>query len=309
MITIIFKTALKKFKKHLLVERSYSALTVKEYQSDLKLFYTYLLEEHDFEENFHVEQLSKYDVADFLSDLILEKDNSPSTRNRKLYSLRSFFKFLIKYEFIKSDPTGTLEASKTRTRAEPIYLRTEQARRYITAIKTSEKINKIRDLAIVKLFLYAGLRISELVNLDLEDVDYVDKSIKFFGKGDKERYLPLHVDVIKAIIEYLPERNKITPRNDDATKALFLSRHGNRICARTVQLFIKEYARKAGLKNAEKITPHKLRHTFATILYRETKDIKILQELLGHADISTTQIYTHTDNERKKEAIDDFPEL
>ncbi|MFW6410289.1 MAG: tyrosine-type recombinase/integrase, partial [Halanaerobiales bacterium] len=243
------------------------------------------------------------------SDLILESNNSPATRNRKLYSLRSFFKYLIKYELIENNPAAAIEASKTRTRAEPIYLKIEQARRYITAIKNSSKVNKKRDLAIVKLFIHAGLRISELVNLDLEDVDYADKSIKFFGKGDKERYLPLHEDVVKAIIEYLPERNKISPKSEDARKALFLSRRGNRIAPRTVQLFVKEYAKQAGLKNAVDITPHKLRHTFATILYKETKDIKILQDLLGHADISTTQIYTHTDTEQKKDAINNFPEL
>src|SRR6056297_1157154 len=153
------------------------------------------------------------------------------------------------------------------------------------------------------------MRIYELVNLDLEDIDFKDKSIKFYGKGNKERYVPLHDDIILAVKQYIPERNSINPANEDAKKALFLSRRGNRISVRSIQLFVKKYAKLAGVKNAEKITPHKLRHTFASLLYLKTKDLKVLQDLLGHTDISTTQIYTHTDTEQRKDAISQFPDL
>jgi integrase/recombinase XerC len=167
----------------------------------------------------------------------------------------------------------------------------------------------IRDMAIIKVFLYCGLRISELVNLDLEDINYQDQSIKFFGKGNKERYVPLHTEALDSVQRYLPARNKITPKNDDAQKALFLSNQGNRINVRTIQKMVKKYAKKAGFKNFSKITPHKLRHTFASMLYRQTKDLRILQELLGHSNISTTQIYTHTDKEQRKNAVDQLPNI
>ncbi len=308
---IYFKQAVKSYKKYLKVDRSFSDLTIKEYENDLNQFYTYLMNKKDNHQKdfLLVSEIDKYEVSEFLSDMVLENDNSPVTRNRKLYSLRSFFKYLIKYEFIESDPSQTIEASKTKTRTEPVYLKLKEAQKYIAAIKKHNGINLKRDLAVVKLFLYAGLRISELVNLNQEDIDYEDKSIKFYGKGNKERYIPLHDDVLKAIQDYLPERNEIEPADEDAEKALFLSRHGNRISPRSIQVFVKKYAKKAKLKQSREITPHKLRHTFASILYHKTKDLRIIQDLLGHEDISTTQIYTHTDTEQRKNAIEDFPGL
>jgi len=306
---LTYKKAVDSFKKYLKVDRAYSPLTIKEYEQDLKLLYRYLTNEFDFEENFKISEISKYEISEFLSDIVLSYDNSAVTRNRKLYSIRSFFKFLQKREYIEKNPTMTIESSKTRTTAEPIYMKIKEAKRYIETIKEADLLNKTRDLAIVKLFLYAGLRVSELVELDLDDINYEDKSIKFYGKGNKERYVPLHKDTIEAIKDYLPERNTIKPNNKDAEKALFLSTRGNRISARSIQLFVKKYAKKAGIKNASKITPHKLRHTFATILYHNTKDIKVLQDLLGHSNISTTQIYTHTDQKQKKEAIEELPDF
>ena len=304
---ILFLDAVDKFKKYLTVERGYSELTIKEYESDLMLFYKYLREDLNRKEQFSPNDISKYEVSEFLSDLVINYDDSPVTRNRKLYSLRSFYKYLLKYEYVDSDPTQTIEASKTKIRAEPIYLKLDESKQYIKTINNHDSINKKRNLAIVKIFLYAGLRISELINLNYNDVNFEDKSIKFYGKGNKERYVPLHRDVIKAIKHYIPERDEIEPKTKDAEKALFLSRHGKRISARSIQIFVKKYAKLSGIKNASKITPHKLRHTFASILYQKTKDLRVVQDLLGHADISTTQIYTHTDTEQKKEAIEEFP--
>ncbi|ACL69861.1 tyrosine-type recombinase/integrase [Halothermothrix orenii] len=304
-----YLNAVKSFKKYLATERGYSPLTVKEYERDLNLFYIYLTNEMGFKNDFSLDKINKYHIAEFLGDTILVHDNAPTTRNRKLYSIRSFFKFLVKYEYIKVNPAATIEASKTEVRAEPIYMKLNDAQKYIETIKKHGGVNLKRDLAIVKLFLYAGLRVSELVGLDLDDIDFKDQSIKFYGKGKKERYVPLHPDVIMSIKNYFPERNEIQPKNEDAIKALFLSRHGKRISVRTIQMMVKKYAKLAGVKNADKITPHKLRHTFASLLYHKTKDLKILQDLLGHADISTTQIYTHTDVKQRKKAIKELPDF
>lgn len=301
--------AVERFKKYLAVEKGYSPLTIKEYGNDLKLLYNYLREKYELKENFKVSEIGKFEIAEFLGDIILVSDNSPATRNRKLYSIRSFFKYLHKNEVIETNPTTTIDASKIRIKAEPIYMKLQDARKYITAINEYDSINKLRDLAIVKIFLYAGLRVSELVNLNINDIDFDNKSIKFLGKGNKERNIPLHDDVINSINDYLAVRGEIKIKNPDDFEALFLSRHGKRISVRSIQLMIKKYAKLAGIKNAKKITPHKLRHTFASLLYHQTKDIKILQELLGHANISTTQIYTHTDIEQKQEAISELPEL
>ncbi len=305
--SITYSKAMEKFQHHLLVERGYSKLTVKEYLNDLKLFKEYLQEKENYPNDFSVERVEKYEIVDFLGNIIIIKENTPATRNRKLYSLRSFFKYLVQEKILSNNPAETVEASKTENRSEPIYLKTNDARKYIRTIRNSDSRNNIRDLAIVKLFLYAGLRISELVNLDMENLDFDDEALKFYGKGNKERVIPLHNDVIEAILDYLPLRDQVDIKKEEDKNALFLSSQGKRISPRTIQLFVKKYAREAGLRQASKITPHKLRHTFATSLYHQTKDIKVLQDLLGHADISTTQIYTHTDLEEKQQAIDELP--
>ncbi|HHU92988.1 MAG TPA: tyrosine recombinase XerC [Halanaerobiaceae bacterium] len=306
---MLYTQALNRFIKYLAVEKGYSPLTIKEYTNDLQLFHRYLLENCRYPEDFEVKQISRYDITDFLADSILVDENSPVTRNRKLYSIRSFFKYLQKNEIIKENPALLIEASKTEIRSEPIYMKLDEARRYIDAIIKEKGINRTRDLAIVKLFLYTGLRVSELVNLNLDDIDFSNKSIKFFGKGNKERTVPLHDDIIESINNYLEERQEIKIKNKGDQKALFISRHGRRINVRTVQLMVKKYAKLAGIKNASKITPHKLRHTFASLLYYQTKDLKILQDLLGHSNIATTQIYTHTDIEEKIQAINKMPDL
>ncbi len=307
--SITYAKAMQEFQRYLLVERGYSKLTVKEYLNDLEIFKNYLQEKEGYPEKFPVKRIEKYEIVDFLGDIIIIQENSPATRNRKLYSLRSFFKFLVREKKLNNNPAETVQASKTETRAEPIYMKTNEARKYIRTIENSDSRNKIRDLAIAKLFLYAGLRISELVNLNLENLDFDDEALKFYGKGNKERFIPLHNDVMEAILDYLPIRDEIEVKEEKDEEALFLSSHGRRISPRTVQIFVKKYAKEAGLRQASKITPHKLRHTFATSLYHQTKDIKVLQDLLGHENISTTQIYTHTDTEQKKQAIDELPEM
>jgi integrase/recombinase XerC len=305
-----YQTAVQSFLKYLVAERGYSKLTIEEYERDLDLFFRYLQENFDYEaDEIYIDSFSKYELTEFLGDIILVKDNSAATRNRKLYSLRSFFNYLVKQELIKSNPTIHIEATKSNLRAEPIYLRLDDAKHFIETISNSKSSTAVRDLAIVKTFMHCGLRVSELVNLNIGDIDYKDRSIKFYGKGSKERYVPLHPDVIQSIEDYLGYRKTITPNNKDAKKALFLSNRGNRIHVRTVQKMVKKYAKKTGVRNASEITPHKLRHTFASLLYQKTKDLRVLQDLLGHSNISTTQIYTHTDKEQRKQVINEMPEL
>ena len=308
MQNITYQQAVKSFLKYLIAERGYSELTAKEYKYDLNQFSDYLANEFDYDtENLKITEIGQFELSEFLSDVILINNNAPATRNRKLYSIRSFFKFLKKRDLISENPTEVIEATKSNLNSEPIYLSFEEIKDYLAAIKNYDSKLTVRDLAINKLFLYCGLRISELVNLNLDDINYKDSSIKFFGKGKKERYVPLHNEVIPILKDYLSFREGIKAKNDDAKKALFLSNRGKRINPRTIQIMVKKYAKLAGIKEAEKITPHKLRHTFATMLYRKTKDLKILQTLLGHNNISTTQIYTHTDKEERKDAIDQMP--
>ena len=310
MQTLKYQDAVTSFTKYLIAERGYSKLTAQEYKYDLNLFATYLADEFDLEvEKITVDEINQFHLSSFLNDLVLIQDNSPSTRNRKLYSLRSFFKYLMKKNILNDDPSSLIDATKTGTKSEPVYLRKKEINSFLNAIQNYDSKNQSRDLAITKVFLYCGLRISELVSLDLADINYEDNSIKFYGKGNKERYVPLHQEALAAINNYLPDRNQIETNDKDAEQALFLSNRGNRISQRTIQIMVKKYAKKAGIKNPDRITPHKLRHSFATMVYKKTKDLRIIQELLGHSDISTTQIYTHTDKEQRKDAVNQLPEF
>jgi len=306
---LTFLAAVNKFKKYLDVERGYSELTIKQYENDLLQLHRYLREELDFADEFSPTSVDRLDISEFLADAVIVNDNKAITRNRKLFAVRSFYKYLLHYGIVDKNPAEAIDSSKTDNRLEPVYLKLQEAQEFINAVKQHGGINELRDLAITKLFLYAGLRISELVNLDFDNLDFEDGSIKFYGKGSKERYVPLHEDVVISLRKYLKERSSIKIKDRDARQALFLSRHGRRISPRTIQLFVKKYAKRAGLNRADKITPHKLRHTFASMLYRQTKDIKVLQDLLGHEDISTTQIYTHVDTEEKKNAINEMPDF
>ncbi len=306
-----FDRALEFYVKYLQTELGYSLLTVKEYKSDLTLFSRYLRQKKNLKETqpLSVSNIDKFDLGDFLADLILERNNDPRTRNRKLFALRSFFQFLVRQEVITDDPTRAYRSSKTRTSIEPIYLRLPQARTFMDTISRSGLKTAIRDLAIMKLFLYCGLRLSELVSLNLKDLRLdEDPSIRVLGKGNKERNVPLHGEVASTLKEYLPWRNELNPTGKDA-QALFLSLRKRRINPRTIQIMVKKYAKKAGLENSSDITPHKLRHTFASLLYKETKDLRVLQELLGHTSVSTTQIYTHTDPEQRRKTVDKMPRL
>lgn len=281
------------YKEYLIAEKGYSKNTVIEYDNDIIRFFNYI----DIND---IKKVKNIHVSKFLNHLITDEGISPSTRNRKLFSIRSFFKYLVKYDYIKDNPTNGIDCAKTTKNKEPIYLKARQIKSLLLQIEKDNSCNSIRNMAITKLFLYTGLRLSELVSLNIDDIDLDNKQIKITGKGNKERIIPLHEEVIKSIKIYLNNRN-------DNINALFISTRDNRISKRQVQRMIKKYIMKTRIKNKEKITPHKLRHTFATMIYKQNKDLKVLQDLLGHESISTTEIYMHTDKQDKKKNINSIP--
>lgn len=300
-----FLRAQKNFLNYLLAEKNYSLLTIDEYGIDLTLFYRYLRENYQYPNDFPVDMISKYEAANFLADIILKKKNQATTRNRRLYSLRSFFNYLEEEEIIEQNPTKNLHASKEPLR-EPIYLRPSEIKSFLLAVERSSRY-KVRDTCIIKILLYCGLRVSELTSLNVESIHLEDESLSFISKGDKERHLPLHKDLVPVLTSWLLRRNTFKKEETSANGALFLSNRGLRMTPRNIQYMIKKYAKEAGIKNAQKITPHKLRHTFATIIYQKTGDIRLVQDLLGHSSISTTQIYSHTDLKQREMAIGEIP--
>lgn len=285
--------------------------TIDGYKTDLRLFlkYTKKIKKNikndiddvyigDIDEDF-IKSIRLSDLYSFINYVTLKRDNSAYARARKTASIKSFFNYLeTKVKIIKENPARELESPKIEKR-HPVYLTLEQSRQLLSIV---DGRNKERDYAILVLFLNCGLRLSELVSIDINKIK--GDTLTVVGKGNKERTVYLNSACIKAIESYLLVRPKDGVKDKDA---LFLSERKQRISKLTVEVLVKKFIKKAGLFD-DKYTPHKLRHTAATLMYKYGHvDIRALQQILGHESVSTTQIYTHIDDEKLREAIKSNP--
>lgn len=293
--------------------------TIKEYNYDLATFLKYiklhfgLTNETDFSKIIIndmkidiIKRITLDDIHSFISYLATELRSKPATRARKVSSIRVFFKYLsAKAKLLEINPAQNLETPKLDKRM-PKYLTLDDSKKLLNAAGNEDNRNNIRDYAIITLFLNCGMRLSELVNINIKDIRFDDCKMTVIGKGNKERTIYLNKACMRAIHEYLQIRPKEGVKSD-SKDALFLSERRERISNRTVQHIIKNELRKAGL-DTNKYSVHKLRHTAATLMYQYGNvDIRALQELLGHASISTTEIYTHVENERVRNAVESNP--
>lgn len=300
-----------------------SPKTIHEYYLDLRMFLRFIklmrneMSMHtklddipikDVDVNF-ISTITTSDIFDFLSylanDRVSDPDNpyaekgiSPTSRARKLSALKSFYKYLtVRTKLIDENPVADFEYPKLR-KSLPKYLTLEQSAKLLQAVSG---LNQARDYAILMLFLNCGIRRSELVGLNLSDV--YDDRIRVVGKGNKERIVYFGSACRKAIDAYLPERNKQVLTDN---RALFGSRNGNRISVDAVHALVKKAFLKAGL-DATQFSAHKLRHTAATMMLSGGVDVKTVQEVLGHENLNTTQIYTHIESTELKIAAEANP--
>ena len=293
--------------------------SVKEYNYDLSMFLKYmkihfkLTKETDFSNisitDFDISTLRRItleDIHSFVSFLAINNKSKPATRARKISTIRIFFKYLtVKAKIIDVNPAQNLETPKLDKRI-PKYLTLEDSKKLLNVTMQDDNRNKERDFAIITLFLNCGMRLSELVGIDIKDIKFDDYTMTVIGKGNKERTIYLNKVCIEAINQYLAVRPK-EGINYNSKNALFLSERRDRISKRTVQHIVEKELRKAGL-DTTKYSTHKLRHTAATLMYQYGEvDIRALQELLGHASISTTEIYTHVANEQVRDAVERNP--
>ncbi|MBU4349406.1 tyrosine recombinase XerC [bacterium] len=278
-------------------EKNYSNNTIISYKNDLIQLLNYLkshkiLEVND-EQYINRSIMRKYIVH-------LKKSNySARSISRKISTIRSFFNFLSREGIIKINPTINLITPKIDKKL-PYFLYLQEINKLIEA-PPQDTVSGIRDKAILELLYGTGIRVGELVNLNIKDIDFYEKTIRIFGKGSKERILPLGAPSIKATQEYVTKRNlfmKDIAINRNDLNALLLNRFGGRLSARSIRRIIIKYMKVAGLN--KKISPHVLRHSFATHLLGGGADLRSVQELLGHESLSTTQIYTHITKERLK---------
>ena len=293
--------------------------TVKEYNYDLNTFLKYILyhfkmtNEKDLKQisirNMSLETVSKItldDIHSFLFYLTNTYNSKAATRARKVSSIRVFFNYLCnKAGLIEKNPAQNLETPKLDKRI-PKYLTLDDSKKLLEAVNDMDDRNKERDYAIITLFLNCGMRLSELVGINIKDINFNDQKLNVIGKGNKERTIYLNSACMNAVNKYLAVR----PHDNikyDSKDALFLSERLERISNRTVQYVVKQELLRAGL-DTNKYSVHKLRHTAATLMYRYGNvDIRALQVLLGHDSISTTQIYTHVDDQQVRNAVEDNP--
>ena len=292
--------------------------TIKEYNYDLAMFLKFIMvhfnltSSKDFKDinisNLSLDVIKKIELNDihaFLAYLTTTYHSKAATRARKVSSIRVFFNYLSqKANLIEKNPAQNLETPKIEKRM-PKYLTLDDSKKLLT-VTSDEERNKERDYAIITLFLNCGLRLSELVGININDISFDDAKMTVIGKGNKERTIYLNKACLQAINSYLEVRPKIGIK-PSSIKALFLSERKERISKRTVQYVVDKDLRRAGL-DTKKYSTHKLRHTAATLMYQYGNvDIRALQELLGHESISTTEIYTHVANEQVRNAVEVNP--
>ncbi len=296
--------------------------TIKEYNYDLATFLKFIKVHFKMtdEENFSnitikdmsIDTLKKIkldDIHAFLSYLTNTYHSKATTRARKVSSIRVFFNYLCaKANLIEINPAQNLETPKLDRRL-PKYLSLEDSIKLLDVTSNEDNRNYQRDYAIITLFLNCGMRLAELVGINIQDIDFSENRMTVIGKGNKERAVYLNKACVHAVNEYLAVRPKEGIKTDklNSKNALFLSERKERISRRTVQNIVDKELKAAGL-DTNKYSVHKLRHTAATLMYQYGNvDIRALQEVLGHESISTTEIYTHVANEQARDAIENNP--
>jgi integrase/recombinase XerC len=271
------------FKRYLEIERHASPYTLRNYLHDLRHFIDYAVKENIATlEDVDIQLLRLYIAS------LLEEGYEKSSIARKLSALRSFYSYLTQVNIITKNPLLTISSPKLTKRL-PMFLSTDEVNKIIMTPDSSTPLG-MRDKAMLEILYASGLRVSEIASLDIANVNLEEREIRVLGKGSKERITLMGKPAVSAIDFYVREgRPKLIGKR--STDALFLNRYGSRLSKRSIEQILSRYATAAGL--TKRVFPHMIRHSFATHLLDGGADLRVVQELLGHVSLSTTQIYTH----------------
>ena len=281
---------LESFIKHLSDERNYSEHTVKAYRGDLENFRNFLLKEEKKIEDADVAAINAYVST-------LYGKNSPASVERKVSAIRSFFSYLVRKGLAAQNPAKLVRTPKKEKHL-PVFLSVDEVFNLVDVKDFEENPLRVRDRAILELLYSSGLRVSELAGATLADLSMGEAIIRVRGKGNKERIVPVGSKALSALGEYLDIRGMLKPASD----RIFLNSRGGGITTRSLARIIKKYGLVSGI--SKNVSPHVLRHSFATHLLAGGADLRAIQEMLGHASLSTTQRYTHLSVERIMEVYD-----
>lgn len=284
---MLIKDALKEYKQYLIVEKALSKNTIYSYLRDLIGFTNYLGEQHKITK---IDEIEKEHIRLYLKELA--KNNSNNSISRKLVSLRMFYVFLVKEEIVSTNLMSSFTLGKKQKKL-PTVLTKQEMLEIIESIEPVDALNS-RNLCLIELLYATGMRVSELLNLTLSDLNLNRGFVKVIGKGNKERMIPISDYVAKKVAYYIKEhRDKFNVKND---KLLFFNQHGNPLSREEFYIILKKIVQNTSV--TKKVSPHTIRHTFATHLLENDADLRSIQELLGHSDINTTTIYTHISNQK-----------
>jgi len=278
------------FLNYLTVERGLSKNTLESYARDLNKYIAYL----EIQGTQDIKEISSSDIMAFLSALV-QKGMATRTAARNLAAIKTFYKFLVNESYIEENPTIGIESPKTWVKL-PNTLAFDEVERLLDQPDTNTPLG-MRDSAMLELLYATGLRVSEIISLSLDDINLEAGYLIALGKGSKQRIVPTGDHAAKKLNEYLASARKRLLKNSNSSH-IFLNRSGNSLSRQGFWRVVKKFALKAGIK--KNITPHTLRHSFATHLLERGADLRSVQTMLGHVDISTTQIYTHVTRERLK---------
>jgi integrase/recombinase XerC len=290
------ESLMNRFIEYLSTERNFSKHTIRNYKADIQQFLSYLENKGLSNDPAAVSHIM---ARSFLS--FLHKRNKKSSISRKLASLRSFFKFLVETGVVRTNPMDVIFTPQ-KEKYIPTFLTVDEINRLLDCPDQSDVLG-LRDKAILEVFYSSGLRLAELAYIDIDDIDFGQGWVKVMGKGGKERIVPVGGPAISAVRRYMERRAELKASDVSGEgRALFLNHRGRRLSERGIDGIVRKYARKCALfKN---ISPHSLRHTFATHLLDAGCDLRYVQEMLGHVSLSTTQKYTHVTMDKLMEIYD-----
>jgi len=291
-VEIMIDTYINEFTEYLIIDKKYSENTIKAYNNDLKKF-------KNFIKNKTINNIDEKSIKDYIKYLNKE-NNDTKTISHNISTLRSFYKFLLIEKKVNKNPMEYIELPKTK-KTLPKTLSIEEIDKLLN-INLTDAFS-FRNKAMLELMYSSGLRVSELINVKIHDIDTSNCIIRIMGKGSKERIVPLGDYAIRYVELYLKEyREKLIKR--ELNDYLFLNNHGNKMTRQGFFKILKQIAKEKNIKT--EFSPHTLRHSFATHLLNGGADLRSIQEMLGHSDISTTQIYTHVSKEKIKENYNNF---
>ena len=279
--------AIKDYKSYLKIERGLSLNSIMSYENDIISLKNYILDNKIKESPIEC-------TPDTLNSFIYNssKKNSPRSQARKISGLKSFFKFLVFEEYIKSSPMSNIESPKLGRKL-PDILNVEEISQMISSINIKEKFGQ-RNKTIIEILYGTGIRVSELIELKISNIFFKENLIRVLGKGDKERFVPIGLKAKKSIIDYINNDRKYQKIEESSNDILILSKYGKKITRHMIFTLIKNISKKSGI--TKKISPHTFRHSFASHLLKNGADLRTIQLILGHENITTTEIYTHLDS-------------